>query len=87
MPTTQQIIDALTEIDYCPIPPGYRSIAKAAAAEIEKLRAEQLKLAQRIHNQRVALRRNWEIIESRASHRRAWVRSPLLASMLRRPRS
>jgi hypothetical protein len=32
------------------------------------------------------LQENWQIIEKRASHRRAWVRSPLLMSMLRRPR-
>lgn len=55
-------------------------------ATIYKMHAERLKLDKRIHNQRVQLQENWQIIEKRASHRRAWVRSPLLMSMLRRPR-
>lgn len=55
-----------------------------AADEIERLRAQEYKLARRIHQQRVALRENWMIVEQRTAHRRAWVRSPLLASMLRK---
>lgn len=53
---------------------------------IDKMRAERIKLDRRIHNQRVALRENWEIVEMRASHQRAWLRSPLLRSILQRPR-
>lgn len=55
-----------------------------AANELERMRDERLKLQHRIHQQRVALRENWMIVEKRASHRRAWVRSPLLMSMLRK---
>lgn len=61
-------------------------LSLAAADEIERLRTQEYKLAARIHQQRVALRENWEIVEMRASHQRAWVRSPLLMSMLKRPR-
>jgi hypothetical protein len=42
------------------------------------------KLERRIHNQRVALRNNWEIIEMRASYpNREEVRSRMLASALK----
>lgn len=51
-------------------------------AEIDRLKAERLILDKRIHNQRVALRGNWEIIEKRAQYRRAWYPSPLLRQML-----
>lgn len=37
----------------------------AAEKEIERLKAERLKLDRRIHNQRRALRENWEIYEMR----------------------
>lgn len=57
-----------------------------AADEIERLRAERLNLDKRIHNQRVALRSNWEIIEARASYKKAWYRSPLLTALLLRNR-
>lgn len=40
-------------------------------AENARLRAERLKLDRRIHNQRVALRENWEIVEQR----RKWLGS------------
>lgn len=53
-------------------------------AENDRLKAERLKLDRRIHNQRRALRENWEIIEMRASYKRAWYPSPLLKSMLNR---
>jgi len=36
--------------------------------ENERLRAERLKLDRRIHNQRCALRENWEIIEMRCQN-------------------
>lgn len=62
------------------------ALLAGAADEIERLRAQEFKLARRIHQQRFALRENWQIIEKRASHQRAWIRSPLLMSMLRRPR-
>lgn len=54
-----------------------------AADELERMRDERLKLSHRIHMQRVALRENWMIVEKRLAHRRAWVRSPLLLSMLK----
>ena len=38
-----------------------------AAYEIERLRADRLKLDRRIHNQRRALRENWEIVEQRGN--------------------
>lgn len=53
-----------------------------AADELERLRAERLKLDQRIHNQRVALRENWDIVEMRAQYRRCWYPSKLLYSIL-----
>lgn len=53
-----------------------------AINEIKRLKAERLKLDKRIHNQRVALRSNWEIIEARAAYKKAWYRSPLLTSIL-----
>jgi len=65
------------------IKPG-RNYWKEAADEIERLRTERLKLDRRIHNQRRALRENWEIIEMRAQYKRAWYPSKLLTSMLRK---
>lgn len=57
-----------------------RGAAKQAADEIEalrskidKLKAARLKLDKRIHNQRVALRENWEIVEMR----RKWMGHPI----------
>lgn len=41
-------------------------------AEIARLKAERLKLDKRIHNQRVALRQTWEIVEMRGN----WLGSP-----------
>lgn len=61
-------------------------LCQDAADELERLRDERLKLSHRIHQQRVALRENWMIVESRLAYRRAWVRSPLLTQMLKRPR-
>lgn len=46
---------------------------EAAAAEIERLKAERLKLDRRIHNQRKSLRDNWEIVEMR----RKWMGHPV----------
>jgi hypothetical protein len=40
-------------------------LSKAAADEIERLRAQEYKLARRIHQQRYALRENWQIVEQR----------------------
>jgi len=57
-----------------------------ALHRLEKMAEERLRLDRRIRQQRHALRDNWQIIEMRASHQRAWLRSPLLASMLKRPR-
>lgn len=53
-----------------------------AANELESMREERLRLSHRIHEQRVNLRRNWQIVEQRTAHTRAWVRSPLLTSIL-----
>ncbi len=41
-------------------------------AENRRLKAERLKLDKRIHNQRVALRVTWEIVEQRGN----WLGSP-----------
>lgn len=48
--------------------PGPSQLELEAAAEIERLRAERLKLDRRIHNQRIALRQNWEIFEMRRNY-------------------
>ncbi len=56
-----------------------------AEKEIERLKTERLKLDRRIHNQRVALRKNWEIMEMR-SGKRAWYPSKLLKALLNRGR-
>lgn len=65
---------------------GKETMAKLIAAEktIAKLREERLKLDRRIHNQRVALRQNWMIIETRAQYAKAWYRSPLMMRLLQR---
>ena len=55
-----------------------------AARELEVMREERLKLQKRIHQQRIALRSNWQIIESRASHKKAWYPSPLLIAILKK---
>jgi hypothetical protein len=41
-------------------------------AEVGRLKAERLKLDRRIHNQRVALQENWEIVEKRAGWLKGW---------------
>lgn len=41
---------------------------KALGEEVERLRSERLELDKRIHNQRVALRQNWEIFEMRRNY-------------------
>ena len=46
-----------------------RALCHEAAEHIEQLRIERLKVDRRIHNQRVALRMNWEIMEMRAQNR------------------
>lgn len=46
-----------------------RELAEARA-ECMRLRAERLNLDRRIHNQRVALRQNWMIVDMRAGHLR-----------------
>lgn len=60
-----------------------RARLKLAQLEIERQRGEIKRLQRRIHNQRVCLRSNWEIIEMRAEHKRAWYPSKLLSSLLR----
>lgn len=40
----------------------------AAQSEIQRLQADRLKLDRRIHNQRVALRETWEIVEMRRNY-------------------
>jgi hypothetical protein len=52
-------------------PEDVEYIAQLEAA-IERLLAERKKLDRRIHNQRVALRENWEIVEMRGN----WLGSP-----------
>ena len=60
----------------------FLNLAAADREEVERLKAERLKLDKRIRCQRLALRQNWEIIEMRASYRRAWYPSPLLRSII-----
>jgi hypothetical protein len=55
-----------------------------AVGEIDRLQEEILVLQTRVHNQRIMLRKNWEIIEMRAQYKRAWYPSKLLTSLLRR---
>ena len=43
-------------------------LCQDAANELESMRAERLKLSHRIHQQRVALRENWEIVEMRCQN-------------------
>lgn len=43
----------------------WRKRAYELAEEVDRLVAERLKLDRRIHNQRVALRQTWEIVEMR----------------------
>lgn len=77
--TAGELVNGTVEDGAVPI-----ALLAGAADEIERLRNQEFRLARRIHQQRIALRDNWEIIEMRASHRRAWVRSPLLRDMLKR---
>lgn len=62
-------------------------LVSEAADELERLRAERLKLDKRIHNQRVALRQTWEIVEMR----RKWLGSDtarrMYSSLLKRYRA
>lgn len=60
---------------------GVQYIARLEAT-INLMMDERLKLDRRIRMQRLALRLNWEIIEMRASYKRAWYPSPLLRSMI-----
>lgn len=46
----------------------WRSRALDAECRLEKLHAERMKLDRRIHNQRRALRENWEIVEMRGNY-------------------
>lgn len=55
-----------------------------AAKEIDRLNEKRLDQDRTIHNQRVALRQNWEITEARAQWTRAWYPSKLLKSLLNR---
>lgn len=57
---------------------------REALQEIALLHEEREVLKRRIHNQRLMLRRNWEIIEMRAQYRRAWYPSKLLMAILNR---
>ncbi|MBH5369035.1 hypothetical protein [Bradyrhizobium glycinis] len=48
-PTTQQVLDDLKAMgEHATIPVGWKSIARAAATEIEKFTAERLKLMRRL---------------------------------------
>jgi gluconate kinase len=83
--TTEELIRYLTEIWEKAKGIEYgqeHEIMRCAALRLAKLQEDRQKLDQRIHNQRVALRENWEIIETRASYRRAWYPSKLLRSLL-----
>lgn len=55
-----------------------------ALKRLEGMAEDRLRLDQRIRQQRIALRENWQIVEMRAAHRRAWLQSPLLKAMLKR---
>jgi len=55
-----------------------------AADVIERMRRERQEVDRRIHNQRRALRQNWEIVEMRAQYKRAWYPSKLLTQLLKR---
>lgn len=55
-----------------------------AADEIDRLNEKRLEQDRKIHNQRVALRSNWEIIEMRAQYAKAWYPSKLLTALLKR---
>lgn len=52
-------------------------LIEALEREVERLKAERLKLDRRIHNQRMALRENWEIVEMR----RKWLGSDTARKM------
>jgi hypothetical protein len=81
-----------------PVARGQWVRADEAAATIERLVAERdeaqalvrrqaehvAKMGKRIHNQRVALRDNWQIIEMRAGYARRWpLQSRLLADWVK----
>ena len=54
---------------------AYIGLLRQSSEEIERLRADRLKLDWRIHNQRKALRENWEIVEQRGN----WVLARFLS--------
>jgi len=56
---------------------GICDLLDEAAEAIERQNTERLKLDRRIHNQRVALRDNWEIVEMR----RKWLGSDTARKM------
>lgn len=53
---------------YVPIMDALNDTCNRLRDEVEMLKAERLKLDRRIHNQRVALRQNWEIFEMRRKY-------------------
>lgn len=55
----------------------WRMRALEAECKIEEMRAERLRLDKRIHNQRVALRETWQIVEMR----RKWLGSDTARKM------
>lgn len=55
-----------------------------AADEIERLKAERLKLDRRIHNQRASLRQTWEIIEMRRNYMGSPASRAAFARLLKR---
>lgn len=52
--------------------------------DMDEKQARIFQLERRIHNQRVQLHDTWEIMEDRASQRRAWWPHPLLRAILQR---
>lgn len=63
------------------------AVCKAQTVEIERLRAERLKLDKRIHNQRMALRETWEIVEMRRNYMGSPASRAAFASLLKRHQS
>ena len=55
----------------------YQSVIAELRQEIATMKADRLKLDRRIHNQRVALRQTWEIVEMR----RKWLGSDTARKM------
>lgn len=46
----------------------WRAKAMELADKVDRMQAERLKLDRRIHNQRMSLRQNWEIVEMRRNY-------------------